>query len=45
MMKIRIAIVLLLYCASTNFGNLTAHIRRLKISTKPAIGSRNQIIL
>ena len=44
-MKIRIAVFLFLYCASTNFGNLTAHIRRSKIPAKPAIGSRNQIIL
>ena len=43
-MKIQIAIVLFLYCTSTNFGNLTVHIRRSKIPTKPAIGSLNQII-
>ena len=44
-MKKRIAIVLLLYCAATNFGKLTAHIKRSKIPAKPVIGSRNQIIL
>ena len=43
-MKIRIVIVLFLYCTSTNFGTLTVHIRRSKIPAKPAIGSRNQII-